>query len=129
MAASTLRKITARAKKIYKRGGTWKGAIKKAGHEYRSGKMGKVVRMKTRRKKATVKRKRTVKKIRRLHKAEGRAIRSLGTVSHHIAKAKAQLKEQIGWGEAQKFAATKKTSKRKIGKKIAELKSKYRKLC
>ena len=33
--SNTLKKITTRAKQIYAKGGTWKGAIKKAGAEYR----------------------------------------------------------------------------------------------
>jgi hypothetical protein len=35
MASTALKKITTRAKQIYKKGGTWKTAIKKAGAEYR----------------------------------------------------------------------------------------------
>jgi hypothetical protein len=84
---------------------------------------------KIRRRVGSVKRSSTVKRVKRLHAAEGRAIKSLGSVSSHMAMAKHQLKEQIGWGEAQRFAANKKSTKRKIGKRIAALKSKYRKLC
>jgi hypothetical protein len=132
-AGSALKKITTRAKAIRRlHGGSWKAAIKKAGAEYRGGK-----RMGSVRKKRRVKRKRvgsvksrtTVKRVKRLHAAEGRAIKSLGSVSSHMAMARNQLKEQIGWGEAQRFAANKKSTKRKIGKRIAALKSKYRKLC
>jgi len=81
------------------------------------------------RKRKSPARKKTVRRIKKLHAAEGRAIHSLGSVASHMAHAKAQLKEQIGWAEAQKFAAEKKMTKRKIGKRIAALKSKYRKLC
>ena len=132
--SAVLKKITTEAKRIYKRGGTWAGAIEKAGAKYREGKIGKVVRMKTknpRRKKkaATAKRKRIVKRIHVLHKKEGKAIRALGSVSHHISHAKHLLAEQIGWAELHKFQAKTKRAKRKVGKKIADLKSRYRKLC
>lgn len=127
--SATLKKITAQAKRIYKRGGTWKGAIEKAGAEYRAGKLGKVVHMKTKRKRATAKRKRVIKKIHTLHKKEGKAIRALGSVSHHISHAKHLLAEQIGWAELHKFQAKTKRAKKKVGKKIADLKSRYRKLC
>lgn len=127
--SAALKKINIKAKKIYKRGGSWKSAIKKAGAEYRSGKLGKVVHMKTRRKRATAKRKRVIKKIHRLHKAEGKAIQSLGSVSHHIGRAKQQLIDQIARAEAKKFAAAKKTTKRKIQKRITHMKARYRKLC
>jgi hypothetical protein len=156
MAANALKKITTRAKQIYKSGGTWKAAIKKAGAEYRSGKVSGT--------KKKSKRKSLVKRVRRLHRAEGAAIKKLGrakrrrrvgatlsagasggimglrstqmaaaigglSTSQHIAHAKSQLLEQIGWAEAQKYSAKTKRAKRKIGKKVSALKSKFRKLC
>lgn len=39
-ANGALTKITTRAKTIYRNGGTWKAAIKKAGAEYRAGSLG-----------------------------------------------------------------------------------------
>jgi len=74
-------------------------------------------------------RKKAVKAVKKYHAAEGRAIKSLGSVSYHVSHAKSQLLEQIGWGEAQKYSAKTKRAKRKIGKKLAALKSKFRKLC
>jgi hypothetical protein len=71
----------------------------------------------------------TIKKIKKYHAAEGRAIKSLGSVAFHVSHAKSQLLEQIGWAEAQKYSAKTKTAKRKIGKKLSALKSKFRKLC
>jgi hypothetical protein len=131
--SATLKKITTRAKSIYKKGGTWKGAIKKAGAEYRSGKkIGRVVRMKTKKRRkvgSARKRSTTVRRIKRLHSAEGRAIHSLGSVSHHISNAKKILEHEIGKLETQKFVAKKKATKRKISKRIAEKKSRFRKLC
>lgn len=134
MAGSALKKITTRAKVIRRlHGGSWKAAIKKAGAEYRGGKKVGSTRKKRRvvrkRRVGSVKRSSTVKRVKRLHAAEGRAIKSLGSVSSHMAAAKSQLKEQIGWAEAQRFASQTKRSKRIIGKRIAALKSKYRKLC
>jgi hypothetical protein len=154
MAASALKKITTRAKQIYKKGGTWKTAIKKAGAEYRGGK--KVSGVKKSRKK-------TVRRIKALHAAEGRAIRKLrgvkrrkvsGTlsagasggimgvrstfqaaaiggvsVSQHLAHARRKIEHEIGAAEVRKFVAKKKSAKKKIAKKITALKSQFRKLC
>lgn len=123
MAGSALRKITTEAKKIYKRGGSWKSAIKKAGAEYRSGKLGKVVHMKTRRKRATAKRKRVIKKIHRLHRAEGKAIRKLGSVENATAAALRnalvkKVKEKLAGELLARDLAKTKTEKRRITKQI-----------
>ena len=119
-----------KAKNIRKRHPSmkWNTAMSQA-MKSMSGKRKKSRRVGAVKRKRPAARKKTVKKIKKLHAAEGRAIHSLGSVSSHIAHAKAQLKEQIGWAEAQKFAAPKKVTKRKIGKRIAAMKSKYRKLC
>jgi hypothetical protein len=74
-------------------------------------------------------RKKTVAKIKKFHAAEGRAIKSLGSVSYHVAHAKSQLLEQIGWLEAQKYSAKTKRAKRKLSKRLSALKAKFRKLC
>jgi hypothetical protein len=142
MAASALKTITTRAKQIYKKGGTWKGAIKKAGAEYRGGKkVGKVVRMKKR--SAPKKRRRVsgtlsgqgssaisgVRKRRVVRKKAAPRRRTVGSVSHHVAKAKKLILDRIEKAEGRKFVAKKKVMKRKIGKNIAALKSQFRKLC
>jgi hypothetical protein len=74
-------------------------------------------------------RRKTVRRIKTLHAAEGKAIRSLGSVASHVAHAKKILEHEIGKLETQKFKASKKTAKRKIAKRIAEKKSRFRKLC
>lgn len=74
-------------------------------------------------------RKKTVRKIKTLHAAEGRAIRSLGSVASHVSSAKKLLTHEIGKLEAAKFTAAKKVTKRKISKRIAIKKSQFRKLC
>jgi hypothetical protein len=137
MAANALKKITARAKQIYKKGGTWKTAIKKAGAEYRGGK--KVSG--TKKKKSA--RRAVVKRVKSLHRAEGRAIKKLGSASsafvtaamgrlstaQHISHAKQKIMSLIGVSESRKFAAKTKRAKNKIARRIRELKSKYNKLC
>lgn len=128
MASATLKKITAKAKKIYKRGGTWRGAIKKAGAEYRAGKLGKVVRMKTKRRAATTKRKRTIKKIRRLHKAEGKAITRLGSIAGIKSQLKKRLKEKLAKGMLSQYEARTKTAKRKISKRLTVIKKELKNL-
>jgi hypothetical protein len=128
MASAALKKITTKAKKIYKRGGTWRQAIKKAGAEYRSGKLGKVVRMKTRRRATTKKRKRIVKKIRRLHRAEGRAIRSLGTVAGIKSQLKKRLKEKLAKGMLSHYEARTKPQKKRISKRLTVIKRELKNL-
>lgn len=123
---SALKKITTRAKAIRRiHGGSWKAAIKKAGAEYRGGRIGSVKRKKA----APKKRRAAVRKIKKFHAAEGRAIKSLGSVSSHLSSAKKMLEHEIGKLEVQRYKAKKKSVKRKIGKRIAAKKSKYRKLC
>jgi hypothetical protein len=135
MPHAILKKLTSEAKRIRAReGGSWKAAVKKAGAKYRAGKLGRV---KTHHKKPSGKRRKSIiSKARKFHAAEGRAhakegreLKSLGSVASHIGHAKSQLKDQIGWAEAMRFAAPKKSTKRKIGKRIAALKAQYRKLC
>jgi hypothetical protein len=129
---SALKKITTRAKQIFRKGGTWKAAIKKASAEYRSGKKisgtlsGNTSRTVTGVKK---KRKAIVRRVKKLHHAEGREIAKLGSVSHHLANAKKILEHKIGVEEMRKFKAAKKSAKNKIAKKISVLKSQYRKVC
>jgi hypothetical protein len=138
MAANALKKITTRAKQIYKKGGTWKTAIKKAGAEYRGGK-----KVSGTKKKKSPKRKAAVRRVKRLHRAEGRAIKKLGgvastftaaalgglTSSQLVSRAKEKIAIEIGKAEVSKFRATKARAKKKVAKRISALKSKYRKLC
>jgi len=138
--STTLKKITARAKHIrHTHGGTWKAAVKKAGAEYRAGKI-HGVKKKSAKKTA---RKKVVRRIKKLHHLEGKAIHALHgvhstfqaaaigglTTAQHIAHAKKKIVQEIATAEAHKFAAGKKMAKRKIAKRITALKSKYRKLC
>lgn len=53
---------------------------------------------------------------------------SIGAVKHHIAVARHGLENQLKDQMLRQYNATTKTAKRKIGKKIAELKSKINKL-
>lgn len=110
---------------------TWKHAIKKASMDYRSKHKTpkrKVARSLKVKYGGRTKAKNAVKRLKRLHRAEGKAMKAIGTVSAHLSSARKQLKEQIGWAEAQKFAAQKKSAKRKISKHITKLKIQYRKL-
>jgi hypothetical protein len=150
MASGALKKITTRAKQIYKKGGTWATAIKKAGAEYRSKK-----------KKPAKKRRRvgslssgprpasySIGKVKRRKKvgsmstgprpasysvgsmsSGGPSGFSIGSVAHHITRAKDALEKQIGAAMTRIFKAKTKLAKRKLNKKLSELKTKYRKLC
>jgi hypothetical protein len=155
MAATALKKINARVKALAKKYPGKKRVTlqKQAGAEYRAGKLGGVKKS----------RKKTVRRIKALHAAEGRAIRKLrgvkrrkvsGTlsagasrgimgvrstfqaaaigavsVSQHLAHARKKIEQEIGAAEVRKFVTKKKAAKRKIAKRITELKSKFRKLC
>ncbi len=128
---NALKKINARVKHLQKlHPNTQRKTLQKqAGREYRAGKLGAVRKSRPKKQRAKkAARKRVVRKVKRLHAAEGRAIKSLGSVSSHLSAARAKIKEQIGWAEVQRFTAHKVSTKRKIGKHIANLKSQYRKL-
>ena len=139
MAANTLKKITARAKHIYKKGGTWKTAVKKAGAEYRAGKISgskKRAPKKSARKKTT--RRRRIGGTLSAGASQGIAgVRStfqaaaIGrlTTAQHISHAKEKIAQEIGRAEMTKFRAKTKTAKRKIAKRISALKTRFRKLC
>jgi hypothetical protein len=143
MAAGALKKITTRAKQIYKKGGTWKTAIKKAGAEYRGAKKKSAPKKKRRRVGGTlsdsprpagysvgrVKHKKRRRVGATLSDSPRPAGYSIGSVSIHINHAKEILGEKIMAAELRKFKATTKRAKTKIQKTITELKSKYRKLC
>lgn len=134
MSTTTLKKITGRAKAIYKKGGTWQGAIKKAGAEYRSGKISGVKK----KKKAPAKRKRVgaVKRKAAPRKRVGApprkrsrpATRAIGSVASHTAAAARLVKEQLAWNLLNITQAKKKTVKRKLQKKSAVLKRKLKAL-
>jgi hypothetical protein len=126
---TALKKINARVKQLAKKHPGKKRVVlqRQAGAEYRAGKLGGSVGIKRKRK--PVHKKKSVHRKRTVRTGQTVKVRHVlaGTVSHHLSAARHKLKEQIGWGEAQKFAATTKMAKRKIGKHIARLKHQYRK--
>ena len=124
--SNTLKKITTRAKQIYAKGGTWKGAIKKAGAEYRGGKRSST------KKRRSVKRKRVTTRRRKVAAVWPAAVAGSasmgGSISGHLSQAKAMIADRIADKERQKFVTKLKRNKRKIQKEIASLKRQYRKL-
>ena len=128
--SNTIVKISRRAKQIRKAHPSikWQSAIKQASREIKAGKVSGTHKRKVGRVKKSS-RKKVISKLKRAHAAEGKQLNKLGSVSQHMSHARAMLKEQIGWNEAAKFTAPKKSSKNKIQKKINALKAKYRKLC
>ena len=122
---NALKKITTRAKQIYAKGGTWRGAIKKAGAEYRGGKRTKTKKRVVRSKRRKITRRRKVAAVWPV--AVGSASMS-GTISGHLSQAKAMIADRIADKERQKFVTKLKRNKRKIQKEIGELKRQYRKL-
>jgi len=122
--SNTLKKITTRAKQIYAKGGTWRGAIKKAGAEYRGAKH------KTKKRSHGSKRRKTShrKKVGVVWPAAVAGSSMNGTISGHTSAIKKLILEQIGDLEKRKFSHRLKRDKKVFAKQIAELKRKYRKL-
>jgi hypothetical protein len=142
-AGSALRKINTRVKHLQRLhpGAKRVTLQRQAGAEYRAGKLGGVS-----------KRKKALKKVKKYHRQEGRALKALGRrprrrvgatlsdgprpssygimgFSQHITHAKEKLMQKIEDMYGRIFKAKTKLAKRKLNKKLSELKSKYRKLC
>ena len=116
--ANALKKITARAKQLDKKGGTWRGAIKKAGAEYRSGKKVGSVR-KSKRKASPRKRRRAVSSV--SHTAvSGGVTGSIGSAKTFI---RGKLKDQLSALLLQQALTKGKMKRRALAKKIAKKKS------
>jgi hypothetical protein len=135
MPNNALKKITTRAKQIFKNGGTWKGAIKKASAEYRSGKksvIGKTKKKRVRKRRAKVGgskiRRKKIGSIRNNADRVDRK-RTQITIGSLMSEARGKIASSIGAKEQRKFTAKGTRAKRKISKEIAALKVKYRKLC
>lgn len=135
MAAGALKKITTRAKAIYKKGGTWKGAIKKAGVEYRGGKLGKVGSAKKKRvgavkkkKVGAVKKKRARSVARKVGATRSTRSRTVGSVASHKAAAKSIVKEQLAWNLLNQSQAKTVRSRKKLAKRTAKLKKELKAL-
>jgi hypothetical protein len=125
MASTALKKITTRAKQIRKKhpGKAWKTAVKEAGREYREGGIGKV-----KRKKVGAVRKSTSKvRAKKSTKVRG-TVGAVHTVAQHLSAAKAGLKEQLAWGLLARDQAKTKTAKRKVAKRLVEVRRKLRAL-
>jgi hypothetical protein len=132
---NALKKITTRAKQIYKSGGTWMAAIRKSGAEYRTGKISGV----RKKKKTTRKKSRSGSKIRRKKIGAIRTNRdrvdrkqtsiTIGSVAHHKSQARMGLKHQLEKKAGQRELATRKPLKRKLSKDIAKIKRDIRALC
>lgn len=54
---------------------------------------------------------------------------NMGSVNAYVTRAKKIIEHNIGKLETQKFVAKKKSTKKKIAKRISEMKTKFRKLC
>lgn len=143
--------ITKEAKKLRReyprRFATWREYVAQASAIYAKKHKGKSpVGHKRRKVTGTKKKSRrsaAVKRVKKLHRAEGKAIKRLGGVqstfmaaaigrlstAQHISHAKEKIKHEIGAAESRKFAAKTKRVKNKIARRIRELKSKYNKLC
>lgn len=136
MAGSALKKITTRAKAIYKKGGTWKGAIKKAGVEYRSGKISGVKRKKVgavKRKKVGAVKRRKVGAVKRkrvgaVKRKKVGSPRKVGSIATHKAAARAMVKEALGWNMVNQSTAKTVKAKKRLAKRTAKLKKELKAL-
>ena len=59
-----------------------------------------------------------IRRARKYHAAEGRALRSIGSISRQKRALKKSLEAEIAWGLFSKDRATTKRAKKKIGKRI-----------
>jgi hypothetical protein len=134
MPGNALRKIVTRAKQIFKKGGTWKGAIKKASVEYRSKKK-KPARVGyagyTRRKiKQVSKVARKKRKLNpKLSRKKAVASVSIGSVAHHKSEIRKGLKYQLEKKAGAREMSKIKVIRRKLSKDIAKIKKDIRALC
>ncbi len=104
---------------------SWKQYVKAAGQTVRRA----VKKVSGTKKRKSVTPKAVVKRIKKIHASEGRAIKSLGSVSKHLSTARHLITNDIAKLEVAKFKAKKKVHKRKIAKRIALKKIQFRKLC
>lgn len=129
--SSVLKKITAEAKRIRKKNPriSWKSAVKQAGAKYRGTVKKKTVRKKSVAKKAAPKKKAaTRRKVSGYTSAFGGAMVAGIKESTALSMLKRKYLSDIGVLESRKYAEKTKMGKKRIQKKISELKSKYRKL-
>jgi hypothetical protein len=137
MAYSHLKAITTKAKQIRKAHPNmkWTSAIKEASRLLRGKKIGAKRKSapKKRRRVGAVKktsaRKSAVRRVKEYHAAEGRAMKSLGSISTTKRHLKNQIEEKLAWGMLQQHTAKTKRMKRKIGKKLVNYKRELRSLC
>jgi hypothetical protein len=131
MAHSHPKAITAKAKKLRKAhpSMTWISAIREASRKLKRKPKAQKRKRVSGVEKRRPSRSKTIRRIKKFHSAEGKAIKSLGSVASHLGHAKKIIEHEIGKLETQKFKATKKSTKRKISKRIAAKKSQFRKLC
>jgi hypothetical protein len=131
MAHSYFKAQAARARKIRKSHPSmkWTSAVKEAARQLKGKSVG--TKRKTRRKVSgvkKVKRATAVRKVKRLHAAEGKAMRSLGSIATTKRHLKNQIEEKLAWGMLQQHTAKTKRMKRKIGKKLLNYKRELRSL-
>ena len=126
--STTLKKITAEAKRIRKKspGMKWLSAVKQAGAKYRGGKLGGKKKATKRR---PVARKGSSKRSAPRKRAAPRvARRPSGSVASHISEVKKLLKERLGRALVAKDQAKGIRNKKLKGKTVAAIKAQLRKL-
>jgi hypothetical protein len=128
--SNVLKRITSRAKKIRAySGGSWKAAVKKAGAEYRADHKKKPAAKKSRSRRVG-KRPATKRKFKSIGSSVGkdrvdrkRVNITVGSITTADAKrvVVANTKEQLAWALLQRDTAKNKTARKKINKKVVEL--------
>jgi hypothetical protein len=141
MAKSSIEKYTARVKQIKKAhpNMTHKGAKRQASAEFRSAKVSGVKkkskakrplykssfsigRVKKKAKKKKVGKSGPVARLRKAHEKEGLLLAQIGSVAQQRTRLKKQYEEQLAWKLLALSQAPTKTKKKKIAKKVTELK-------
>lgn len=121
--SSALKVINAEVKRLQKKhpGKSRRTLQKEAGKKYREGKIGRISRPK----KKIARKRKAVARIKKLHSAEGRAIKSaLGSVAQTQSHLKKQLHEQLAWTLFSRDQAKTKRAKKKISKRVSLIRKK-----
>lgn len=141
---SALKKITTKAKALYKKGGSWKAAIKKASAAYRSGSLGATKFIEHGEKKSTPAKK--VYRVKRSAKGRFKGYSkvglipgtasmttvngiSAGSIGAMKSAIKANVKQKLANALLRKDLATTKRDKKRIGKDVTAYRRELKKYC
>lgn len=116
----TWREYVAQASAIY---ASKHGGKSPVGHKHKTKKVSGMAKRKKRSRRSTA-----IKALKRAHRSEGRALRKLGTIGAAKTTLKKRLEKKLGEEYITQFKARLKRHKKKIGKRISQIKRDIRHL-